>query len=135
MRHTLPAILLCLSALTSHAEFCRVGDTLDVEWKGNWYPARVLKTDELGERCYIQYQGYGSEWNEWVDENRAAILARVDGGAVARYATGDAVMVHWKDKWYPASILEARHGRYRVHYDGYEASWDEWVGLRRIKPR
>lgn len=132
----LPLLLLALALLpAAHAEFCREGDSMNVEWKGQWYPAKVLKASPDGERCYIQYQGYGSEWNEWVTEDRAEVTAHADGGGVQHYMPGDTVSVRWKGTWYPASVLEARHGRYRIHYDGYNASWDEWVGPSRVRPR
>jgi Ca-activated chloride channel family protein len=41
--------------------------------------------------------------------------------------------VLWKDRWYPASVLKRDGGRAFIHYDGYEASWDEWVGPDRIR--
>ena len=41
---------------------------IEVEWKGKWWPATVLKKD--GERTQIHYIGYGSDWNEWVMQER-----------------------------------------------------------------
>jgi len=41
---------------------------IEVEWKGNWWPATVLKKD--GEKTQIHYIGYGSEWDEWVTPER-----------------------------------------------------------------
>lgn len=40
----------------------------EVEWKGQWYPAEVLKKD--GERYFIRYLGYDDTWNEWVGKER-----------------------------------------------------------------
>lgn len=51
------------------------------------------------------------------------------------YETGDSVSVEWNGKWYPAHVLEvnAAKNSFKIHYDGYSASWDEWVGSSRIK--
>lgn len=39
-----------------------------VEWNGQWYPAKVLR-EENG-RFFIHYEGYGDNWDEWVPVER-----------------------------------------------------------------
>lgn len=52
------------------------------------------------------------------------------------FVVGDPVSVKWKGKWWPASVIEiGRNGRWKIHYDGYDNSWDEWVGADRIKTK
>lgn len=52
------------------------------------------------------------------------------------FAAGDDVDVEWKGSWYPASVLEVKpQGKYRIHYEGYDGSWDETVGPGRIRAR
>ncbi len=52
------------------------------------------------------------------------------------FAAGDDVEVEWKGSWYPASVMELKpQGRYKIHYDGYDNSWDEVVGASRIRAR
>jgi len=46
---------------------------------------------------------------------------------------GDKVMVEENGKWYPATILFARNKEWFIRYDGYDAQFDEWAGLARIK--
>jgi beta-lactamase regulating signal transducer with metallopeptidase domain/nitrous oxidase accessory protein NosD len=41
---------------------------IEVEWQGKWWPAAVLKKE--AERTQIHYVGYGSEWDEWVNQER-----------------------------------------------------------------
>jgi hypothetical protein len=41
--------------------------------------------------------------------------------------------VEWGQKWWPASILQVQGTQYRIHYTGWAASWDEWVGKDRIR--
>jgi hypothetical protein len=46
----------------------KVGDAVMVEWKGGWFPARVIA---IGNGKYkIHYDGYGSEWDEFVGLSR-----------------------------------------------------------------
>lgn len=52
------------------------------------------------------------------------------------WKVNDLVQVLWNNKWYPASIIEAKENEtYKIRFDGYSSSWDEWVGLDRIKKR
>lgn len=46
----------------------RVGERVEVRWKGEWYPAMVL--DVRGGVHYICYDGYDEAWNEWVASKR-----------------------------------------------------------------
>lgn len=46
----------------------KVGDSVDVKWKGSWYPASVLSVKNG--RYKIHYDGYGSNWDEWVSDDR-----------------------------------------------------------------
>lgn len=64
-------------------------------------------------------------------------------GCKKHFAVGDHVMVEWEcaagvtsktDCTYPAVILEApTPSKYKVHYDGYDAVWDEVVIKDRIR--
>jgi hypothetical protein len=45
------------------------------------------------------------------------------------------VEVLWEDDWYPATILEVRGAKYKIHYDGYDAQWDEWIDAARLRRR
>lgn len=53
--------------------------------------------------------------------------------AQAECRRGDAIEVLWKGKWYPAHALRYRDGQCKVTYDGYDSSWDEWVGPKRYR--
>ncbi|MEZ4226958.1 MAG: Tudor-knot domain-containing protein [Polyangiaceae bacterium] len=57
-------------------------------------------------------------------------------GCQEPYRVGEHVWVEWDGRDYPAYILAKRgRSRFRVHYDGYDARWDEDVTLDRIKGR
>ena len=36
-------------------------------------------------------------------------------------------------EWYAAQVLDSREGELKVHYIGWEAKWDEWVKMDRVR--
>jgi len=55
--------------------------------------------------------------------------------AGAKWKVGDAVDANWNGAWYQANVIALAPGKYRVHYVGYAASWDEWVAESRLRAR
>lgn len=53
--------------------------------------------------------------------------------AAGNWKTGDKVMVKDAGKWYPATVLQVQGGKWFIHYDGWDAKYDAWVGPNRIK--
>ena len=50
------------------------------------------------------------------------------------FGVGDHVLVEWEGNVYPAMIVGAEGPtKFKVHYDGYDAIWDEVVSRERIK--
>jgi hypothetical protein len=43
-------------------------DRMEVEWGGKWWKAEVIEI--MGDFAFIHYDGYGSEWDEWVTKER-----------------------------------------------------------------
>ncbi|MBI2340682.1 MAG: hypothetical protein HYU99_10040 [Deltaproteobacteria bacterium] len=126
--------LSAVSIPITHAGICSVGDKAQVLWKGTWYPASVLKATDS--QCFIHYDGYGSNWDEWVGSDRIKIggaVSKADSAASGPFSEGDPVQVLWKGTWYPAHVLQAKGKQLYIHYDGYDSSWDEWVGPERYR--
>jgi hypothetical protein len=119
-----PMLFMIIFSCPAVVSACSGGDRAEVLWKGTWYPAHVLKGK--GSECYIHYDGYGSNWDEWVGPDRIKIASR-------SFYEGDSVQVLWKGNWWPAHVLKAKGGLWKIHYDGYDSSWDEWVGLERLR--
>jgi hypothetical protein len=46
----------------------------EVEWKGTWYAAKVMKKEK--ERWYIHYVGFDNSWDEWVGKDRIKFTAK-----------------------------------------------------------
>lgn len=64
----------------------------------------------------------------------AANAPAAGGGAPGgSFAVGDKVQVEWKGSWYAASVLAVKDGKYQIHYNDFDSSWDEWVGTDRMK--
>lgn len=104
----------------------KIGDKVDVEWEGDWYPAKVMETDKA--KYYISYDNYGSEWNEWVSNDR------IRKRSLNRLYIGKEVQVEWQGSWFHAIILRKAKGKYFIHYIGYSNNDDEWVARERIRP-
>lgn len=113
---------------------------VEVKVGSRWWKGKLMETrDGQGRIRWVQI-GYDTPAD---DEWRAMESIREIGGgevnglapATTRsdFKVGDSCEVLWKEKFYPAKILEQRDNQYYVHYDGYNASWDEWVGLSRMK--
>lgn len=49
------------------------------------------------------------------------------------YSVQDKVSIEEKGKWYPGYIMEVNGNQYKIHYDGYDAKYDTWVGTERLK--
>lgn len=114
-----------------------VGEALEVEWKGRWYPATIRSRD--GDRYRIHYTGYADSWDEWVTAPRMrrkgqAVPSPTSAPVVAQtWLVGDTLEVEWNGAWYPATILRGDGDRYLIHYTGYGSNWDEWVTPGRMR--
>lgn len=103
---------------------------LAVTWGGKLWDAKVIATD--GDFHRIHYPGWPAYWDEWILSDRIASVGRVDASQPV-FTLGQRVMVEWKSKWWPAQVIAVDHTRYRIHYDGYDSSWDEWVTAPRMR--
>ena len=54
-----------------------VGDSVFVEWKGSFWPAKVLNVSTAGVR--VHYDGFGPEWDEDVPVTRLLRLSPPEG--------------------------------------------------------
>lgn len=104
----------------------RVGARVEVRSAGAWYPAQIV--DARGGELKVHYYGYEESDDEWVAPEQIRDVRR------ATFPAGARVEVSWKRQWYPATVLEARSGIHRIHYDDYGSDWDEWVPSKRIRP-
>ncbi|WP_448530495.1 agenet domain-containing protein [Raineya sp.] len=108
-----------------------VGDKAEIYWKGSWYKGSIVAGKNAQGRYKVHYDGYDSNWDEYVDIRRLRPLE----GAGEEWQVGDQVEILWKGQWYKGSIISGRNsqGKYKVHYDGYDSNWDEYVETNRLR--
>jgi hypothetical protein len=46
---------------------------------------------------------------------------------------GEKIQINSSGSWYDGKILKVEGDKYFVTYDGWSDSWDEWVGIDRIR--
>ncbi len=56
--------------MSDDRSLCRSGMQIEVQWKGDWYPATVAGPARSDGRCPVHYEGYGKEDDEAVSLKR-----------------------------------------------------------------
>jgi hypothetical protein len=51
----------------------KAGQKIEVEWHGSWWAAEIVEARSGFFK--IHYAGWGSEWEEWIEQNRMRALA------------------------------------------------------------
>jgi hypothetical protein len=98
--------------------------------KGKWYKSRVLEYDSGADKYLVHYLGYDVKYDEWLEP------ANVRPYQPPQFAADTSVDALWKDgRWYPAVVRKAWYGLHFVRYDGYDSTFDEWLGPGRVRPR
>jgi len=117
-RALVPAAKLTAIQLKSYGE----GEGVLVTHAEGIFPAKVVKIDN--ELHWIRYLGWPDTMDEWVTSSR--IVGTLKEGHTP-------AMVEWQKAWWPAVVLKTEKDKHRIHYVGYDSSWDEWVGPDRIR--
>ena len=52
------------------SSLCIAGQAVSVLYAGQWYPAKVLNGPDPMGTCLVSYDGFGSNWDEWVKGSR-----------------------------------------------------------------
>ncbi len=105
----------------------RIGERVEVLSGGDWYKARIIAADAQSDTYKVHYYGWETSDDEWVNPSQ---LRTTD---VTHYAIGETVEVKWQGDWYPAIIQGVQGNLHLIHYVDYAATWDEWVGPRRMR--
>ena len=87
------------------------------------YTKRKMSSAESQKAWFSTANGFSSNM----------ILSQTKGGPKAGGQAGGKVEALWHGKWWPASVLQSVKGKTLIHYDGYGAEWDEWVGTDRLR--
>jgi hypothetical protein len=110
------------------AAACAIGSQIDVLWNDSWYASTIIAGPNAEGQCQIHYDGWESSWDEWVGADRM----RPRSGFCT---PGNAIQVLWNDSWYDSTVVSGTDDACTIHYDGWDSSWDEVVGLGRMRAR
>ena len=105
----------------------RIGERVEVYTEGEWYKARIIGANAKNGAYKVHYYGWEASDDEWVNPNQMRTAS------VTEYTIGETVEVKWHDKWYPAVIQGVQGNLHLIQYVDYAATWDEWVGSRRMR--
>ena len=64
----LVVMLLVAWPAAADAATWKVGDNIEVEWKGSWYRSEILAVKDG--KYQIHYTGWDKKWDEWVTPAR-----------------------------------------------------------------
>lgn len=101
------------------------GDRVEALSYSMWYPATIIEVGDA--KWKVTYDGYSEGSDEWVTTEKLRLLR------TASWKVGDRVEALSYGKWYPAAIIETEDARWKVHYDGYGTSSDEWLKIDFIR--
>lgn len=108
---------------------------------GKWYKATVM---EIANGQYkLRFTGYAATSDLWLKREQFRTVAaagnnspqpvKQEVGAGGGFTVGSKVDILWGGTWFKGSVVEIKDGKYKVHYDGWDSSWDEWVKEERIR--
>lgn len=130
-----------------------VPENVEVKFEGDWWKAKLLKVEDGMAKVHWLEIGWDTANDESVvpisdvrklspvkDAKRAGAAAAPKptssspkNAGAATLVSGTKVKVSYEGDYYPATILKVNEGKYLIHYEGYQASDDEWVDRSRIK--
>lgn len=103
----------------------RMGEHVMGESRGKWWKATILA--EKNGTCQVTWPGWDHSFDEWLPP------ARIRPFAPTMLPVGTAVQAKWQDDWYAGRVTKTEWGLHLIHYDGYPAGDDEWMGIDRLK--
>lgn len=117
-----------------------VGGAIEMYGADNkWYKATVMEIS--GDQYKVRFDGYtdGDRWLKREHFRTAAKSTATGSQAVKQEAAGSGftagskVEIFFGTSWYKGAVLDAKDGKYKVHYDGWDNKWDEWVSSNRLR--
>ena len=118
------------------------GDVVEAQWGGEWKKAKVIAVKPGTPRPFkVHFEGYDASRDNWLTaaELRAlgaqpaapapAPAASAPASSVT-YKAGDVMEARWGSDWKKASVVAVKASSprpYKVHYEGYDMSNDQWL--------
>lgn len=107
----------------------KVGDKLEGEENGKWYQVTILKIEDG--KYWIKWDNYSDTYNQWLTGDKLRQRSLV----LDAYYVGDKLESMDNGVWYPVTILEIKDGKYKIHWDGYDDSYDKWVNAGELRKK
>ena len=118
-----------------------VGGAIEMFGADNkWYKATVMEIS--GDQYKVRFDGY-TDGDRWLKREHFRTLtkaaaagpqaAKQETAAGNGFTAGSMVEIFFGASWYMGSVLDVKDGKYKVHYDGWDNKWDEWVGSNRVR--
>ncbi|WP_461428030.1 MBT domain-containing protein [Gymnodinialimonas sp.] len=129
-----PSRIANIVAATPVPSACPTGASRQIEWNGSLWAGTILEGPNAEGACFVTYDGWDASWNEWVAPDRIAPV-EVAAPASASCPVGAVLEIQWNDSWWDGAVLEGPNaaGECLVTYEGWDASWNEWVAPARLR--
>lgn len=101
----------------------KVGDKVQIDWKGSWYEGKIVQVNEEEGTYLVSYDGWGEESNEWVGKDRLKGLvadappAQEKPAPLTKFKVGDRVMAEYGMLPTPAKVIYVGENSYEVEFD------------------
>ena len=107
----------------------RVGEHVWVRYDKDDYLGFITATNQEG-KYNVRYYSYLNNETEWLESNDLRTFK-----VVQDFKVGNKVQVYddIEGGWFPAKVLKKAYNLHYIHYDGYGAVFDVWVGPNKIK--
>lgn len=96
---------------------------------------KIIELDELARYAELELafiEGQKSMFTAAARFPRGAKLAQVE--SEVEPGVGQRIEARYNGKWYRAKVIATDGDQLQVHYEGFDDSWDEWVGPDRVRP-
>lgn len=141
----LTCIAIFLSSFTASARVdaaamsYQLNETLEVSTTGAWDRATIIDVGAAGSEHEGQYKvhfiGYAASYDRWLSPAYFRKLTpKADSvTAKAAYQLDERIEVNTTGAWDKATIIDVgttggeHEGEYKVHFEGYAASYDRWL--------
>lgn len=116
------------------ASACVIGQTRQIEWNGSLWAGTILDGPNAAGECFVTYEGWDESWNEWVGQDRLPVN-EVAAPVPVGCRVGAELEIMWNGDWWAGTVLEGpdANGQCFVTYEGWDASWNEWVAVDRMR--
>ena len=115
-------------------------ENIEVSTTGAWDKATIIEVGKAGSGHEGEYKvhfiGFAASYDRWLQPvyfRKAAAGAAPAAAPKPAYQLGERLEVSTTGAWDKATVIEVgkpdgeHEGEYKVHYDGYAASFDRWL--------